>query len=66
MRDHGARLTGRRQVPAFIDWLTTSERLVVRGTDIEGAVFDMYVPLDGAGEAVAQLRAACEAQSGAQ
>ena len=66
VRDHDARLTGRRQVPAFIGWLTTSERLVVRGTDIEGAVFDIYFPLDGAGEAVAQLRAACEGQATAQ
>lgn len=66
VRDHDARLTGRRQVPAFIDWLTRAERLVVRATDIEGTVFDMYFPLDGAGEAVAELRAACEGQPQAQ
>lgn len=66
VRDHDARLTGRRQVPAFIDWLTRSQRLVVRATDIEGTVFDMTFPLDGAGAAIAELRAACEGQPATQ
>lgn len=66
VRDHDARLTGRRQVPAFIEWLTSSELLVVRASDIEGTAFDMYFPLAGVDEAVTELRAACEGQPPAQ
>ncbi len=61
VRDDTAILVGRRRVDSFMQWLSTSERLVIRTRDVEERPVDLTFRIAGAAEAIAQVREACVA-----
>ncbi len=59
IRDDTAILVGRRRVDSFMQWLSTSERLVIRTRDVEERPVDLTFRVAGAAEAIARVREAC-------
>lgn len=55
-------LARRRHIAPFLQWLATSERLVVRARDIEGRTVDMHFPLVGVRPALDRVLTACGAR----
>ncbi|MDQ8755417.1 hypothetical protein RCO27_04170 [Sphingosinicella sp. LHD-64] len=59
IQDDTATLTGRRKVESFVQWLSSSERLVIRARDVEERPVDLSFRIAGAAPALAQVREAC-------
>ena len=59
VQEDTATMKGRRRVDRFLQWLTVSERLVIRTRDIEDRPVDLTFRIQGAEPAIAQVREAC-------
>lgn len=59
IQDDTATLTSQRRVDSFMQWLSTSEQLVIRTRDVEERPVDLTFRIAGAAPAIAQVREAC-------